>query len=127
MSRKVYKPLHKLELIGCNIAAMRWLLVIAISFLVVGSGALLLAKSHARAKVETISSLPATNPKPNFDSDIKPILQAKCQPCHFPGGKVYDKMPFDKPETITRLGTRLFTRIKDEKERAVIREFLGQL
>jgi len=35
-------------------------------------------------------------------------------------------MPFDKPETITRLGTRLFTRIKDEKERAVIREFLGQ-
>ena len=103
---------------------MRWLLVIAISFLVVGSGALLLAKSHARAKVETISSLPATNPKPNFDSDIKPILQAKCHPCHFPGGKVYDKMPFDKPETITRLGTRLFTRIKDEKEQRLIREFL---
>ena len=124
MSRKVYKRLHKLEIIGCNIAAMRSLLVIAISFLVVGSGALLLAKSHARAKIETVSSLPATNPKPNFDSDIKPILQAKCQPCHFPGGKVYDKMPFDKPETITRLGTRLFTRIKDEKEQRLIREFL---
>ena len=126
MPGKVYKPLHKLELIGCNIAAMRSLLVIAISFLVVGSGALLLAKSNARARIETISSLPATNAKPNFDSDIKPILQAKCQPCHFPGGKVYDKMPFDKPETITRLGTRLFTRIKDEKDRAVIRDFLNQ-
>jgi hypothetical protein len=103
---------------------MRSLLVIAISFLVIGSVALLLAKSNARARIETTSSLPATSPKPNFDSDIKPILQARCQPCHFPGGKVYDKMPFDKPETITRLGTRLFTRIKDEKEQRLIREFL---
>src|SRR5215831_12863736 len=64
--------------------------------------------------------------KPDFDSEIKPILQARCQPCHFQGGKVYDKLPFDKPETITRLGTKLFTRIKDEKERAVIRQFLAQ-
>ena len=64
--------------------------------------------------------------KIDFDSEIRPILQARCQPCHFQGGKVNDKMPFDKPETITRLGTKLFTRIKDEKERSVIREFLNQ-
>jgi len=62
--------------------------------------------------------------KLDFNTDIKPIFQARCQPCHFQGGQVYDKMPFDKPETIRRLGTKLFTRIKDEKERAVIREFL---
>lgn len=68
----------------------------------------------------------AKNPKPNFETEIKPIFQAKCQPCHFQGGKVYDKMPFDKPETITRLGTKLFTRIKDEKEQRLIREFLDQ-
>ena len=64
--------------------------------------------------------------KPDFDTEIKPIFQARCQPCHFQGGKVYDKMPFDQPETITRLGTKLFSRIKDEKERSVIREFLEQ-
>jgi hypothetical protein len=64
--------------------------------------------------------------KPDFNSEIKPIFQARCQPCHFQGGQVYDKMPFDKPETITRLGTKLFTRIKDEKERVLIREFLDQ-
>src|SRR5436190_24212205 len=64
--------------------------------------------------------------RPDFETNVKPIFQAGCQPCHFQGGQVYDKMPFDKPETITRLGTKLFTRIKDEKERAVIREFLGQ-
>jgi len=64
--------------------------------------------------------------KPNFETEIKPIFQARCQPCHFQGGQVYDKMPFDKAETITRLGTKLFTRIKDEKEQRLIREFLEQ-
>ena len=68
----------------------------------------------------------AKSPKPNFETEIKPIFQAKCQPCHFQGGKVYDKLPFDRPETITRLGTKLFTRIKDEKEQRLIREFLDQ-
>jgi hypothetical protein len=66
----------------------------------------------------------STTKKPDFTTEIKPIFQARCQPCHFQGGQVYDRMPFDKPETITRLGTKLFTRIKDEKERTLIREFL---
>ena len=64
--------------------------------------------------------------KPDFDKEIKPILQSRCMPCHFQGGKVYDKLPFDKPETISKLGTKLFTRIKDEKEQRMIREFLAQ-
>ena len=64
--------------------------------------------------------------KPDFDTQIKPILQSRCMPCHFQGGKVYDKMPFDKPETITRLGEKLFTRIKDKEEQRLIREFLSQ-
>jgi hypothetical protein len=67
----------------------------------------------------------AATHKPDFATEIKPIFQARCQPCHFPGGKVYDRLPFDKPETITRLGTKLFTRIKDEKEQRLIRDFLA--
>jgi hypothetical protein len=70
------------------------------------------------------SAVVSTTRKPDFATEIKPIFQARCQPCHFPGGKVYDRLPFDKPETITRLGTKLFTRIKDEKEQRLIRDFL---
>lgn len=69
-------------------------------------------------------------PKPvaplDFQRDVRPILDARCQPCHFPGGKMYEKLPFDRPETVVRLGTKLFTRIKDEQQRAVIRQFLAQ-
>jgi len=68
----------------------------------------------------------STNAKVDFDQQIKPILQARCQPCHFQGGKVYDRMPFDRPETIKTLGTKLFTRIKVEDQRRLIREFLSQ-
>jgi len=72
------------------------------------------------------SPLPQTKAKrPDFETEIKPIFQSRCMPCHFQGGKVYDKLPFDKSETITRLGTKLFTRIKDEKEQRLIRQFLA--
>ena len=71
-------------------------------------------------------SLASSAKKPDFDTQIKPIFQARCQPCHFSGGQVYNKMPFDKPETINRLGEKLFTRIKDKEEQRLIREFLSQ-
>jgi hypothetical protein len=69
-----------------------------------------------------------TQPKQpvDFEKEIEPILKAKCQPCHFSGGKMYEKRPFDRPETIVALGEKLFTRIHDEKERALIRTFLAE-
>jgi hypothetical protein len=60
-----------------------------------------------------------------FAKDVRPILEKRCQPCHFPGGRMYEKLPFDRPETMHKLGTRLFTRIKKEDEQAVIRAFLA--
>ena len=81
---------------------------------------------NSQVRETPVKTVSAPIKKPDFDTEIKPIFQARCQPCHFQGGQVYDKMPFDKPETITRLGTKLFTRIKDEKERALIREFFDQ-
>jgi cytochrome c5 len=77
-----------------------------------------------QSKASATETKPST--KVDFATQIKPVLQTKCQPCHFSGGQVYSKMPFDRPETIKTLGTKLFTRIKDENERRLIREFLAQ-
>jgi hypothetical protein len=68
----------------------------------------------------------AVIPPVDFARDLRPILESRCQPCHFAGGRMYDRLPFDDPETIHTLGERLFTRIKSEKEQAAIRRFLGQ-
>ena len=72
----------------------------------------------------TLISIKTLAERPTFVSDVRPLLESSCQPCHFQGGKMYEKLPFDKPETITKLGTKLFTRIKNEDERRIIREFL---
>ena len=81
---------------------------------------------RARRSATTPPPLPRTeSSKPDFETQIRPIFQNRCQPCHFQGGKVYDKLPFDRPETIIKLGSKIFTRIKDEKEQRVIKEFLA--
>jgi len=77
-----------------------------------------------KAEALNVASTPLT--KVDFESQIEPLLKSKCLPCHFSGGKVYDKLPFDRAETIKTLGTKLFTRIHDENERKLIREFLAQ-
>src|SRR5262245_44113874 len=41
----------------------------------------------------------------DFDTQLKPMLQSTCMPCHFSGGQMYERLPFDKPATIRKLGT----------------------
>jgi hypothetical protein len=61
-----------------------------------------------------------------FESQVQPILQQRCRPCHFEGGVMYVRLPFDCPQTVRLLGTKLFTRIRDEGEQATINLFLAQ-
>jgi hypothetical protein len=72
--------------------------------------------SHASSTPTTVS----------FDKQVRPVLESRCQPCHFPGGSMYASLPFDRPETIHTLGEKLFTRIRDEREQALLRSFFAQ-
>ena len=74
----------------------------------------------------TAATTSSEHTKVDFATQIKPILEQRCQPCHFSGGVMYQRLPFDRPATIKMLGTKLFTRLKDEKEQRLIREFLEQ-
>lgn len=78
------------------------------------------------ASPATAAASTTAQAKVDFNTQIRPLLESRCTPCHFAGGKVYERMPFDRPETIKRLGTKLFTRLKDENEQRLIREFLSQ-
>jgi hypothetical protein len=69
--------------------------------------------------------LNAPPPAVDFAKQIRPIFEQRCQPCHFPGGKMYERLPFDRPQTIVKLGPKVFTRIRDEKQRELIRQFLA--
>jgi len=75
---------------------------------------------------EIVTAADRTRPRVDFAAQIRPILESRCQPCHFPGGKMHEELPFDRAATIQDLGETLFTRIKDPAEQALIREFLRQ-
>jgi hypothetical protein len=72
----------------------------------------------------TAGSAPKTSAGP-FEAQVRPILERRCVPCHFAGGSMYQKLPFDRPATVLRLREKLFTRIKNEGDRKVIRAFLA--
>ncbi len=62
----------------------------------------------------------------NFTTQIQPILQKKCAPCHFPGGQLYEKMPFDKGATIIAHERGMYKRITDKNEQAVFKKYIQQ-
>lgn len=59
-----------------------------------------------------------------FNSKVLPILRKNCSPCHFPGGKLYERMPFDQPATLIGHETVALKRFKDPNERAIVKNFL---
>ena len=103
------------------------LLLIAMVLLLVESGGVVRPARTANA-VSSASAPAASAPKArvDFDTQVKPIFQSKCMPCHFSGGQMYDRLPFDKSATIRKLGARLFTRIKEDNDRRLIEDFLTQ-
>ena len=101
--------------------------VIATGLLLVESGGI--AKPARMPEVVTsanVSTSSAAKARVDFDTQLKPIFKSKCMPCHFSGGQMYDRLPFDRPETVRKLGTRLFTRIREEDNRRLIEDFLAQ-
>ena len=72
------------------------------------------------------TAAPTTTTKIDFATQVRPLLETRCTPCHFAGGKMYQRLPFDRAESIYALGNKLFTRIKDEHEQRLLREFLAQ-
>jgi len=100
------------------------LIVIAMGLLLVESGGTV--RSARMPEVASVFTSSPAKARVDFDTQLKPIFQSKCMPCHFSGGQMYDRLPFDKPATIRKLGTRLFTRIKEENDRRLIEDFLTQ-
>lgn len=85
-----------------------------------------LSMSNARAKHQNNNNKPAPDipHSISFASHIIPLLQKKCSPCHFEGGKMYGKMPFDKAATLLSHPAGILKRFSDENEKALLEKFV---
>ncbi len=69
-------------------------------------------------KADPPPATPEANPDA-FAATVRPVLAARCAPCHEPGGKMYAKLPFDRPETIAAHSAGVLRRLKGADREAV--------
>jgi hypothetical protein len=62
----------------------------------------------------------------NFKTVVQPIFEKHCSPCHFPGGKMYEKLPFDQGATIINHHAGILRRIEGEDDLRLIKQYLEQ-
>jgi hypothetical protein len=75
----------------------------------------------------TMNTAPAvTKDTINFTKQIQPILQKNCSPCHFTGGKMYERMPFDASQTLLSHKEGILKRIKQEEENGLLKKYIDQ-
>ena len=80
----------------------------------------------ARARVSPSPAAPPTPIPPSpvpatptqapdlFTATIRPVVEARCAPCHEPGGKMYDRLPFDDPRVLSSHSEGVLRRLKCE-------------
>jgi hypothetical protein len=63
---------------------------------------------------------PAATPTPDlFATSVRPVLSTKCAPCHEPGGKLYEKLPFDQPSVVASHSAGVLRRLQGENKEVV--------
>jgi len=64
--------------------------------------------------------------KIDFEKEVLPVLVKNCSPCHFTGGKMYDKLPFDKETTLINNAEKILKRVEKDEKKAIVKEFILQ-
>lgn len=66
----------------------------------------------------------ATPTDAGFETTVRPLLARTCTPCHVPGGKMYDRMPFDQPKIVQEFQAGILRRLKVAEERQAVEDWL---
>jgi hypothetical protein len=113
---------------------LRAILVMAAPLLLFGATSQRCVRSAANepprsgAKAPAAPAAVASNGKQQPDeflSAVRPVLSRRCTPCHEPGGKMYDKLPFDSPEVVASHSEGILRRIKDPAEKQALERWIA--
>src|SRR6267378_355854 len=62
----------------------------------------------------------------SFEASVKPLLARTCTPCHVPGGRMYERMPFDRPEVVFAHKEGVLRRMKNPDDRQLLERWFAQ-
>ncbi len=85
------------------------------------------APSAEPAVAPAALATPAAAPEPvSFEASVKPLLARTCTPCHVPGGRMYERLPFDQPEVVLSHKDGVLRRMKDPENRALMERWFAE-
>ena len=94
------------------------------------------APAAERAPAAVAAPVPSAEPAPAreaegappdvFAAEVAPLLARRCAPCHNPGGKMYERLPFDDPATVASHPEGILKRLKDPDEHALIERWIAE-
>jgi hypothetical protein len=95
------------------------------------------SSSGTRAAVAPTAAPPTALPSPSpppaptavpdlFAGAVRPILKTHCAPCHEPGGRLYDRLPFDDARVVSSHSPGILRRLKGE-DRAAFEQWLATI
>jgi hypothetical protein len=86
-----------------------------------GSSRATLAQAAVAVPAPTSTAVPDP-----FVTSVRPILVAHCAPCHEPGGRLYEKLPFDDPSVVAAYEAGIVRRLKGD-DRAAVEKWVASL
>jgi hypothetical protein len=101
---------------------MKWLLLSCLVFLI----ALQILSVKKTKAINLAKKTAMITDTINFTKQVQPIFIKNCSPCHFPGGKMYLRMPFDQDTTIIIHQAGILRRIKKPEENLILKSFIEQ-
>src|SRR5262245_677852 len=67
-----------------------------------------------------------TKPASQGCDPVKVMLSTNCAPCHNPGGKMYERLPFDNPEIVRTNSTRISGRLNKPEDKKLLEDWLSE-
>lgn len=101
---------------------MKWLLIICL----IGCAAWLTLSNKKVSALAQVKTKQALKDSISFITHVQPILVKRCSPCHFTGGKMYARLPFDHDTTIINHSEGILRRIKTGDDNLILKSFIEQ-
>jgi len=74
---------------------------------------------------EAVAPVPHPSSAEVFEGTVRPLLARTCTPCHVPGGKMYERLPFDQPDVVRSNQASILKRLKVPEDRQILENWLG--
>jgi hypothetical protein len=73
------------------------------------------------------AATPAAGPEGpvSFEASVKPLLARTCTPCHVPGGRMYERLPFDHADVVLAHKDGILRRLKNPDDHQLLERWLA--